>query len=362
MDCEMETFVVVIIAIVILSIFFNGRGRQYDMSFLCICFLLLLFVKVSVVWREWGDLPQYYCLFQHTTTHDFSYYQNHGWEVPDVKSEWGWVFYTWLNSCISSDFYFLLLTTGAITLLGYFRTIYKYVPSYYFYLSVLIYVIGPYLQSFYVLRQHLAMGIMLFSYPYIINGKIWKFFAVTLISSTVHLTALFVVPLYFIYKIKNNRIFFLSILTYSAILLSIVLYIGDADDLIIDGYNTYLRAGEDRFSNFTSAALLLGLLIFRVFILKKNMFCEGFTRLLSIIIIIGSINAVVGAGRVMFMSRLNMYYSQVFFLIWPNTISFIKNRTYRVILAISYVFIMGILFILRFNKFLTGNYWWNYII
>ena len=355
----MGSFVIVIVLIIILSIIFRGKGDRRKISLLCICFLLLVGLKISVVWNEWGDLPSYNLIFQHTLTHDLSYYHHYGWDTPDVKSEIGWTFYTWLNSSISSNFYFLLLTTGFTTLLGYFYSIYKFIPSHYLCLSILIYIIGPYLQSFYVLRQHLAMALMLFSYPYIIGSKPIKFLFITLLSFAIHQSAIFVVPLYILYNIKNRKIFCLSIISYSAILFTIILYVGNTADLIVDGYNTYLRAKEEEFSNYKSAALLLGVLLVRVLILKNKMFNEGITRLLSIILIIGSINAFIAVGRVAFMSRLNMYYSELIFLVLPNTISFLNIKFYRIAIAFSYLLIMGLYFFMRYNTYLTGRFIWD---
>lgn len=320
---------------------------------------MLLLLRISVEWKEWGDLTAYNIIFQHTSTHDFSFYCKNGWKVPDVKSEWGWTFFTWLNSCVSTNYYFFLMTSGFLILVGYFTTIYRYVPSSYLWLSLLLYVLGPYLQSFYVLRQHMAMGLMLLSYPYIINRNFLKFLSVTIICFIIHQTVLFVLPLYFFYGINNKKVFVISLLIYAGVLLSVVLYIGNATDLFIDGYNTYLRANEDEFSNFKSAALIAGVLFVRIMILRKKLFNSGITRLLSIIIIIGCLNAFIGVGRVSFMSRLNMYYSELFFLILPNTISYINIKFYRVLCAVSFLLFMGFFFFTRYNTYLTGRFIWE---
>lgn len=355
----MIIFAFLIIIVFFLAFFFYGRGKRANDSYIIICFCLLVLLRVSLNWKEWGDLPEYFNAFQHTLYHDFLYYEKTGWEVPDFKSERGWIIYTWLNSHTIPNFVSFLFVSGCIISYGYFFTIRKYVNYGLVWLPILIYILGPYLQSFYVLRQHMAMSVALLSYPFILNRQFAKFLIVIITSTAIHQTALFVFPLYFLYGIKKKRPLLLGIALYSIIVFAIVSYIGSTSDLLIDGYNTYLRANEDEFSNYKTAALLCGLLAIRLVSLKSVFGEDGITKLLSIVLILGCINAIIGAGRIMFMSRLNMYYSEIVFLILPNTISYIHNRFVRYSIAFGYVIFMGYFFFSRYNVYHTGSFVWE---
>ncbi len=355
----MEAFAILILIFIILALFYEVKGKQHYNVYLLICFSLLLLLRLSINWKNWGDLPEYYYAFSHTLSHSYTYYNHQGWSVPEFKSEQGWIIYTWLLSIISSNFFFFLLITGIIILGSYYFIIKKYVIPKLFLVSVLLYTIGSYLQSFYVLRQHMAMALVLFCYPYIINRYFVKFLVVVLISSAIHQTALFIIPLYFMYGINRKPLLFFSFAIYAIAVFAIVSYIGETADLFIDGYNKYLHANEEEFTNYKSAALLIGVLFIRIIAIKKNFWDDGITKLLSIILIIGCINAILGVGRVMFMSRLNMYYSSIIFLLLPNTMHYMKTRSFRILFALSYIIIMGYFFFARYNTYQIGGFIWD---
>lgn len=85
-------------------------------------------------------------------------------------------------------------------------------------LSLLLYVLlFRYYASFNIIRQSIAALIFLISIPYIINRQFYKYLIFCLIATCFHISALLMIPFYYIPKIK--------IKFYGTILVFIVLYI-----------------------------------------------------------------------------------------------------------------------------------------
>ena len=70
---------------------------------------------------------------------------------------------------------------------------------------LLFYTIGSYFTSNNITRQAMASAIVLFSWQNIIDRKLFKFVLVVLLASTIHISAIFFLPMYFLSGIKLGR-------------------------------------------------------------------------------------------------------------------------------------------------------------
>jgi len=149
----------------------------------------------------------------------------------DVLREWGFGSRVW--------FLFTAFVTNGLILYG----IYKLSPD--FYLSVLLYVVitGCYYESFNIIRQYFAISILFATFHYVLEHKIWKYILAILVATCFHISALTMLPLVFILKIRFPvwslwTLFAVSILfgsqlmmwSVSNIIPSITLYAGYAND------------------------------------------------------------------------------------------------------------------------------------
>ncbi|WP_411332993.1 EpsG family protein [Metabacillus indicus] len=121
------------------------------------------------------------------------------WNNIDYSGDFGFNIYQMLLQQLSSDPQILIFTTALITnllivivLLNYSRMIE---------LSIYVYIAsGMFTTSMNGIRQFLAAAIVFTSTKYIINGHLKKFLLIILFASTVHKSALIMLPIYFIVR------------------------------------------------------------------------------------------------------------------------------------------------------------------
>ena len=100
------------------------------------------------------------------------------------------------------QWYFII--TAFIIVYCTVHVIKKYSPS--LFLPIfLFYTIGSYFTSNNVTRQAMAVAITMLSWKYIFDRKIFKFLLMVFLASTIHISAIFFLPMYFLSDIKLGR-------------------------------------------------------------------------------------------------------------------------------------------------------------
>ena len=181
-----------------------------------------------------------------------------------LKAEKGYILLNKLILIFTNNPFGLVLITSLIILSGYFYSIRKYSPL--IALSILLYIMGPYVQSIYVLRQHIAMSILLFTYPFIINRQLYKFLIVVLLAFSIHQSAIVFLPVYFIYGIKKIRTIFILGGAFVALVVfnmeSLIEY------FIQKFFMDYVSYLQDDVTNWKNFALLFSVFLLRFVVLK----------------------------------------------------------------------------------------------
>ncbi|MER2169273.1 MAG: EpsG family protein [Psychrobacillus psychrodurans] len=137
-----------------------------------------------------------------------------------LTNEFGFSFIQFILKKITTNPQFFLVITSLITISLIFITLYRY--SKILSLSIFLFIAsGIYISSMNGLRQFLVAAIIFFSISLIINNKKWKYIILILLLSTIHTSALVMIPVYFIVRQKawSKRIFIL-------ITCSIILFLG----------------------------------------------------------------------------------------------------------------------------------------
>ena len=274
-----------------------------------------------------------------------------------AKAEVGFRVLCKVLTYVSHQWVFALFVFSLITLGGYYASVRKYSSMYW--LSVLLIMIGPFCQSLYVLRQHMAMGIVLYTYPFIIDKKIVPYLILCAIAFFIHQTAAIFLPIYFFYNLKGKKsikivliLFFLALYFY----FSKLLYTSSLYAMETAAYGShYYEYDVENGANAKMAILLLFLLLLRILLLKSEFYKEGINRLLSILLTVGFFISFVGIGYVA-TSRLNMYFSTLGFLYLPNTIQYFKKKEFKYLFGIGYFVLMMILFI-KSNLYDRDDFW-----
>jgi len=135
---------------------------------------------------------------------EFSYMYMYPFSVLYKLSEPGFVLLNKLVHYISSEYFVMRIVETIIISTCYLWVVKK--NSDFFALSILIFVCdGIFLRSFNVTRQILAASIFALNIVNIQEKKFLRYVIVTLIAASIHKSALFLIPFYFLFNIKMNK-------------------------------------------------------------------------------------------------------------------------------------------------------------
>ncbi|MDQ0253160.1 transmembrane protein EpsG [Evansella vedderi] len=148
------------------------------------------------------------------------------WESFRFEGDFGFNLLQMLLQQFSSDPQILLFTTALLTNVLIGLTLYNY--SRLFELSLYVYItLGYFLVSMNGVRQYLAAAIIFAATKYLIEGDWKRYMLIVLFASTIHQTALILIPIYFIVRMPAW-----SKITYVLLITSI---------LIVIGFDTFLN-------------------------------------------------------------------------------------------------------------------------
>ncbi|TCB65060.1 EpsG family protein [Acinetobacter sp. ANC 4178] len=171
----------------------------------------------------------------YTLAYDFNYDPYRYGFDPDI--EYG---YQLLDSIIlnfTHNYFWLFFISSLFVIPAYLLTIKKLSINYYY--SILIFVtFGFYTFFFNGLRQGIAMAICFFSLPYLIEKRIISYFIIIIFAAMFHVSALVMVPIYFLVNLKIKIEYKVLVCFIFSTLISQIL-IG------------YLAKGNSRYDNYT---------------------------------------------------------------------------------------------------------------
>lgn len=190
--------------------------------------------------------------------------------------------YKYLNLFIQnlpySNVFWLYLITSAFIIFGFGYAIKKNVESKYLFVSVFIFISsGIFFATLNLIRQYLAIVIILLGLKNLKNNKYIKFSIIILLASLFHTSALIMVPFMFFYiMFKNNKYNDKLIILYIISLIFIVIdirYFVEAFSFIIPGrWKWYLDSEFMTYRNYSAIVKQLVpniLLIFTMINRKK---------------------------------------------------------------------------------------------
>lgn len=340
----MLTLYIAIVFIIVLSLVFRERKGNNTSAYLMICFGLMLLLHTFFN-PEFSD--NYFYKIGFSEYKSMSFGEVLKYNSPSLKAETGYRVLCKLISYITSDWVVCMFVISAIMISGYFITVKEY--SSICWLSILLIMTGPFSQSLFVLRQHLAMGVMLLSFPFILRRQFIPYLLIILIAFSFHQTVAIFFPTYFLYNMRRTKIVYI-LLTISFVLLyyyfSFILTYAASFAMETASYSeTYFEYNSTYGSNNKMALLMVAILLLRILLLKNEFFKEGFNRLCSIIVLVGTIISIVGIGY-LGTNRLNMYYTSLAFLYIPNTFSYFRQKGIRFFACVGY-FLFTLFFLIK---------------
>lgn len=160
------------------------------------CAFLFLILALQDVHAN-ADLMSYYTRYQSLQNTSVGYFLDHFWDLKDPI----YYFAGLLFSKLGFSFFVWKAFISFIFVLGVYKLILYYSANIGISFLVLI-SLGLYGFVFSGLRQTMAFGILLFTYPYLKNKKLFRFILLVIVAAMFHSTALIFLATYPIYRLK----------------------------------------------------------------------------------------------------------------------------------------------------------------
>lgn len=259
----------IIISILVLSgviVYINGTSRNKDKLFIIITFTIFFVLSAFRSQNIGNDTFRYISLYERIASES---------ELSQFVSgyELGYIYFNKIISFISPKPQFLLIITSILILIGFAIFIYK--KSNNVFLSVfLFYTLGFYGSSLNILRQYIAILVILLAYEYIKKKKKIVSIVLIIVASQFHATALvgfllLLIP-YIRFNFKNTIIsMFISVLLYISFD-----YVINIIFTISPKYHVYLGSayfeGGIRLASILNFSIILIVFIIGVYLNYKN--------------------------------------------------------------------------------------------
>ncbi len=247
-------------------------------------------------------------------------------------------FFNFLNL----DFRIMLFFTSFMTygLLGIMSYKYSKNPV----MSIFIFItLGLFVFSLSGLRQSIAIGISLIAFHYIKNKKFIKYLILIIIAALFHESAIFTLPIYFLYNAKKR-----SNLQLASIPIFIIVFIfrQEITTYITHLYNPDHNIIETGARNMMLLFIIIYIASMYVTKITDNDFVYRLQRILFAAILVQMM-----ATYSQTVSRLGYYYYSYLILLIPELISLIKEKEYKFALQSAFIVVFTLLF---FNNIITS--------
>ena len=187
-------FYLLIIVILIQGISLLSTKKIGKVGFVIICFIELSFIAGFRSWNIGNDTNNYIQAFMLSTSFP---------ELMKTHMEYGYLLYNRTLAHFTLNPQMLLITTSIFIIGSWLYTIYKYSSS--ILLSTLLFVILEFSTTLTMIRQEMAICIILLSFPLIIKRQFFPFLVVCFLASTMHSSAIIAIGIYFLYNLPFKR-------------------------------------------------------------------------------------------------------------------------------------------------------------
>jgi len=157
-----------------------------------------------------------YCVGLDSMNYSDSYFAMPKWfelgtfDFSSSRYDFLWIIFCAFCKLFSNDYYFMQFIHATIINSAYFFIIYKF-TKYRFTALFFYYILGFLYLNTEIIRESLAIAVFLFAISAFYNKKWINYYVVTTISILIHSSAIFTLFFPFLYKIKPNKYFAISL-------------------------------------------------------------------------------------------------------------------------------------------------------
>ncbi|MCM1303084.1 MAG: EpsG family protein [Lachnospiraceae bacterium] len=316
------------------------NSRTYDGKELLLFLSLVLLILISALR---GDFSTDYKVFYH------KFY------VPAEKDgllwvlserDWGFAVLCYVASQLFHSYQWVIAVMGIATVMLYGRTIKRYSVNYM--LSIVLLVgIDNYIVSFNIIRNIFSAALCFYALKEIYENSFRKYFILVLLASTVHRTALLMLPMYWVLRIdirkKKNIFFLIGVILFYVVCFMFTNSIGRTvmDMLGMDSYGTDLVVFNRYFTGNTfykgalKTSALFGFVVFFQKLINFNDLKERvWFNACAANFLFQILTIKIGMAV-----RLGYYFSACFILLIPLIISRMKNKKLVTIFLLFFLLI-----------------------
>lgn len=324
----MSVYIINVILIMLIGYFFNKFHIKKSYIPILISFQLFLLsaVRAFQVGTDVNTYVKRFTIIASASWKDF------GSLGGQVDFEVGYILFNKLIGMIYNNERFFLFLVSALIMYGVYKFIIKSSKLQWY--SLFLYVtLGFWSASMNLIRQYLAMIILLYSLKFIREKSIVKFLLVVLCATTFHISALFWVIMYPLSYVKITKKFILILgVTGSIIFLNIGNLLKIASNLGV--YRKYFEnLGSDKGSGngmlLLLAVCIVGCLLIK-FVYKVKEELDIYIHMLLVAIVLNMM-----ALEISMVGRLMLYFQIGMVVALPNAISYINDRLIRIIALVS---------------------------
>jgi transmembrane protein EpsG len=321
----------------------NGNKKIYRVCFVFLICLITLFVGLR--YNVGNDYAEYYL--------EYYYFQN-GNSIDNYYEP----LYSILNKITTSPIQVFFICSVLSFLFLYYAFNYFNRKN-----SILLFSLyfGFYLIIFniHIIRQGVAIAVVMFSWKFIVERKFWHFLSLVLIAMGFHISAIVAIPMYFLatlnvpYKFKTLFVWLSPILLVIIIKLSTIIYSILSIFPFFARYASVYSQGEYSEIEGLSFGLVLNIILFIFvgYIIKQKNNSKEYDRKSEIIInlffysIIFAIILRFNATAL----RVNYFYQVTNIFIFAQVIDYFKEKT------LVKIVLLVIAFLYLYQNLNTGN-------
>ena len=308
--------------------------------FLPLSFLILWCIHTNIDYLTFPDLTITEYVFKSVSNYNLTNIKDMFLLGQINGMEIGILLLMKLCSYITLDFHFFLGIYNLLLLGFYFYIIIKFSSS--INLSILLIFLTFFLQSFFVVRQHLAVALAFFTYQFLIARDLKKFLLFMLVAFFIHKSSIIWLPMYFLYGVKNNKMLVLYLLVSTIGISYIFGNLAQLSKSVTIGYDSYITGDKEGVANYTEFFISLSFISTYVIKKKKKVLNNGINRLIFISITINTILSLYGVNLGI-LTRLKLYYYVCIIFIIPETYKHFQNPFIKVLYLIGVFFCLSLL-------------------
>ncbi|MBO4707559.1 MAG: EpsG family protein [Elusimicrobiaceae bacterium] len=225
-------FYLLIAIILFQGILLTGTDKKRNIIFAWLCFVELAFISGFRSWNIGNDTLPYVETFIRLIS------------FPDLLQshmEAGYLLFNRFLTIFTTNPQVLLLCTSMFIIGTWMYTLYKYSNS--IMLAVLLFVVLGFSNSMNILRQEMAMCVILLSIPFIIRRQFFSFFICWCISVSFHYSSFITLILYFLYPLEFKFRYLIWIILFTILSLVFLAPILEKIIAITGRYAVYLIDG-----------------------------------------------------------------------------------------------------------------------